>query len=394
MATAAAAPSVRRDTDDKADDAMRSSLSSTAALRPHHKKDPGQYSPYQLDGHPAAAAATNRSLAAAATTIGTAKDGATAHEILAAEERRQRKKQEQAEMDHGAGHHKWADHVPLPYWLVVPKELRQKVAAEDLESQEQQGDSSGPNGRDHELVLRQARVNFLRRLLAEMVGACVLAGVHSFLRVRDWQGELSGGDVGVFGGLTLVILVYSIGEISGAHFNPVITMAFTMRRIFPAVWLLPYWAAQIVGAICAGGIIRGFFGPLAGKGTSYVETETSRFTPVSGMMFEVCITFMLAFTALSVCTRGSIVGVHAALAVGAVVGMNIGLGSGITGGCMNPARVLGPAIINGPWDTIWAVIIGPFIGGLIAVIIHAALSGRPPHVAKKPAMGDGKECEA
>lgn len=241
------------------------------------------------------------------------------------------------------------------------------------------------------LKLRQARVDFLRRLFAELVGTTVLVASHSILRMKAHEKTILEDGCALFAGLTLVLLIYALGEISGAHFNPCVTTAFCLRRIFPWRWLPLYWLAQFIGALCGGALVRGFFGQdRAYFGTNYVD-PASRFTEVSGMMYEALLTFFLLLTILGVATRGGIVGLHAALAVGSVIGLNVALGAGLTGGSMNPFRSIGPGLISGPRSSLWPFVAGPFIGTAIALVVVGILAGHSTKGARKAAMGSGKE---
>ena len=354
---------------------------------------------------------------------------------------------------HHRGKHWWLDYVPLPYALVAPKLLIEKVAEDEQEARKrkqqqqplpqpqpmqlQDGESkdadnisrrtrSGGNGANltrrhsptlspspaarvaritgssqtaarassdptHPLALREAKLNFLRHLFAELLGTCILAWTHGMLRVKDQLKEISAGDDALFAGATLVLLIYSLGEVSGAHFNPVVTLSFGLRQMFPWEWIVPYWCMQLGGALCAGALLRGFYGEEnAWRATNFVA-PLSRLSELAGMTFEICITFMLVFVILSVSQRGKVIGVHAALAVGATIGLAVALGANITGGSMNPFRSLGPAIVNGPLYTVWPCVVGPIIGGLIACTVSWMLASENASPGWAAAMGKGKE---
>jgi len=297
----------------------------------------------------------------------------------------------------------WLAHLSfLPIWLVSPPLLRRKAAKDPhtglhsaLESHFGPSHYQVPivlwnsgNQRHVDASLRRARLDFLRRMFAELAGTAILVTCHGILRIKSHLGPLSDDGAALFQGFTLVFLILSLGEVSGAHFNPVVTAAFTLRGYFPAVWVLPYWLMEFLGSLIAGGVIKAFYGPQAYNATSAVD-PTGGFTDVSAMMFEAMLTFFLVFTILNVSQRGHVIGPIAAFAVGAVIAMDISLGAGITGGSMNPFRSLGPGIINGDTFQVWVFFAGPIIGMLFAVIVTAILASNAKTAGQRAAIGSG-----
>jgi len=347
--------------------------------------------------------------------------------------------------------HRWLDYIPLPYRFVAPGPLRQTAEQQfwkkqqkhkremqhemeqaeeeqrqmelrpesghptrpSKERQQAQGKSqmshratrrpSPPLAAEHRKVHhprstaymllppRRAKLDFLRRLFGELIGTFLLVLTHAMLRLKAQKGQINEGGNALLTGLTLVFLIYSFGEVSGAHFNPSVTMAMTMRFMFPIQWMLPYWTVQLIGALAAGGVIQAFYGPDAHLGSSFVD-ESSRFTDVSAMLFESLLTFILVHTILSVTQLGHLIGEHAALAVGAAIAVDVGIGAEVTGGSMNPFRSLGPAIVNGPLDEVWPMVAGPFIGATIAAAVTAIMATHHHRYnVRKTAMGMGKQ---
>ncbi|CAF4362917.1 unnamed protein product [Didymodactylos carnosus] len=176
-------------------------------------------------------------------------------------------------------------------------------------------------------------------------------------------------------GLVVVALVYSLGGISGAHFNPVVTLVFTLRRTFPLSWLPLFNAVQLTAAITAGSILRALYKHDAIYGTNAIDPKMLS-SNVLGFGWEVIISFFLQFVVLQTATRGSIIGPLAALAVGSVNVVNAIIGD-INSSSMNPTRTLGPAIVNSSQDgkaSLWVYVAGPYVGGVIAVLIVTLLN--------------------
>ena len=161
---------------------------------------------------------------------------------------------------------------------------------------------------------RDEMVKFFRRLFAEFIGTFTLvffvAGVAlefnlTALGIDRSAAGLNQAGAGLASGLTLVFLIYSLGEICGAHFNPVITWAFTLRGLFPAAWVVPYWLAQFAGAILAGGFLQAFYFNYSGVGTTSVNPH---YQWVTGFAYEALLTFFFINIILAMATRGGNVG--------------------------------------------------------------------------------------
>jgi aquaporin Z len=211
-----------------------------------------------------------------------------------------------------------------------------------------------------------------RRLLAEAFGTMALV----FVAVgADAAALATGGEVGVAAravapALLVAAMIYAIGDVSGAHFNPVVTGAFALKRLFP-VGLVPlYWLAQVLGAIAGAVLVRGLLGDavVAGVSTPHVPTA-------SAVGFEAILTTLLVTVILGTADRHRIVGTEAALAVGATIALCGLVALPLEGASMNPARSIGPALVTGRLDDLWIYLVGPFIGAAAALGINAILHG-------------------
>ena len=145
-----------------------------------------------------------------------------------------------------------------------------------------------------------------------------------------------------------MIMIYAVGHISGAHFNPAVTLAFAVSRHFPLARVLAYWAAQLAGALGAALVLRGSLGDVAHVGATLPAGSDGQ-----AFLWEAVLSFFLMFVIMAVATDARAVGEAAAIAIGGTVGLDAMFGGPITGASMNPARSLGPAIAAGDFTSIW-----------------------------------------
>jgi len=213
-----------------------------------------------------------------------------------------------------------------------------------------------------------------RRLAAEMLGtfALVFAAAGADVMAAVSGGEVSTAARAVAPALMVAALIYAIGDVSGAHFNPAISLAFWVRRLFPAAWLPLYWSAQLIGATAAALFLRGLFG-------SAIEASVStpHIDPWAAVAIEAVLTTLLAVVALGTADRNRIVGPNAAIAVGATIAMAGLVALPIEGASMNPARSIGPAVVAGDVGNVWIYIVGPVIGAVVAVGLLRIVHGLP-----------------
>ena len=211
-----------------------------------------------------------------------------------------------------------------------------------------------------------------RRLAAETFGTFALV----FVAVGgDAMAVVSGGLVSVAAravapGLMVAALIYAIGDASGAHLNPVVSLAFSLKRLFPVRWLLPYWASQLAGAIAAALAVGWLFGDAvrAGVSTPHVADGTA-------VALETVLTLLLLTVILGTADRYRVVGPDAALAVGATIALCGLIALPIDGASMNPARSLGPALVTGDLGDVWIYVVGPATGAALAVLLTRVVHG-------------------
>jgi MIP family channel proteins len=219
-----------------------------------------------------------------------------------------------------------------------------------------------------------------RSLVAEMIGtfALVFAGCGAIM-VDARTHALGHVGVAISFGLVIMVMIYALGHISGAHFNPAVTLAFAASRHFPAQRVPLYWTAQLAGALAAALVLRGSLGDIAHVGATLPSGSDGQ-----AFLWEAVLTFFLVFVILAVATDTRAVGEAAAIAIGGTVGLDAMFGGPITGASMNPARSLGPAIASGHTTAVWVYLTAPFLGAAVAAAIYQFLRAEPqPHTVEE-----------
>src|ERR1051326_1028025 len=201
-------------------------------------------------------------------------------------------------------------------------------------------------------------------LLAECFGTFTLVFAGTAAIVID---QLSGGRVTHVGvsltfGLVVLALIYSLGDVSGAHLNPAVTLGFWAARRFPARSVLPYLLSQLLGALLASPLVRILFPTSQGLG----GTQPNGPLPQS-LVLEFVLTWFLMLVILSVSTGAKEKGITAGVAVGAVIALEALFAGPVSGASMNPARSLGPALIARDLSSVWVYLVGPMLGAFAAV---------------------------
>ena len=224
--------------------------------------------------------------------------------------------------------------------------------------------------------LYTAATQFYHRLLAEAIGTWALVFFIAGVNIEAGLGHLDQEGVAIATGLVFVFLIYSLGQVSGAHFNPIVTYAFVLRGMFPLTWLPFYWVVQFVGGLIGAAMLLALYGTPRGDAGATIVPDT--YSPQAAFFMEAILCFVLVFAILSMASRAKIVGPHAALAIGAVIAFNCFLAGSYSGSSMNPWRSLCVSLVFPvSFYSIWVYFAGPFLGATIAVVAVFALAGKP-----------------
>lgn len=215
-------------------------------------------------------------------------------------------------------------------------------------------------------------------MVAEAIGtfAIVFAGCGGVMVLERFpHSGLTPSAIPVIFGLTVAAMIYAVGHISGAHFNPAVTLAFAVARHFPHGRVLAYWIAQFAGALLAMALLWFLLPP----GSDYAATLPA-VDGLRALIFESILSFFLMFVITAVATDARAEGTMAGAAIGSVVMLCAFFGGPVTGASMNPARSLAPALFQGRFDVMWIYFIGPVIGAVSAALLYEAIrceSGDP-----------------
>jgi aquaporin Z len=225
------------------------------------------------------------------------------------------------------------------------------------------------------------------RLIIEFLGTFILVTVAAGSGVINHYtggGPISRTAAVIAPGAVVMAMIYAWGPLSGLHINPAVTAAFAGRGVFPRAWVVPYWVAQLAGALCAALFLQVMFGDVSAGGNYPIARPGGEW---KSLVMETVLTAILVSVILNTATGGRSIGHNAAIAVGSTVALLGLFASPISGASMNPARTLGPDIIGSNYTGWWVYIAGPVIGAAIAVMIIGLVRGLPDKDEREAAEG-------
>jgi MIP family channel proteins len=203
-----------------------------------------------------------------------------------------------------------------------------------------------------------------RRLAAEAIGtfALVFAGTGAITINDVTHGAVTHVGIGLTFGLVVMAMIYAVGDVSGAHLNPAVTVAFWIARRFDGRSVAPYITSQLAGAIAASACLRLLFWEHPTLGTTLPAGPW-----LQSFVLEFLLSALLMFVILGVSTGGKESGVMAGAAIGATVAFEALFAGPICGASMNPARSVGPALVSGHVEHLWIYLASPTLGAAFAV---------------------------
>jgi aquaporin NIP len=217
----------------------------------------------------------------------------------------------------------------------------------------------------------RSRPALVRALAAEAIGtfALVFAGAGAVM-VDAKTHQLGHVGVALTFGLVIMVMIYAVGHISGAHFNAAVTFAFALTRHFPWRRAGAYWLAQLTGAVIAAALLRGSLGNIAHVGATLPSGSQGQ-----SFLWELVLSAFLMFVVLAVATDTRAVGEAAAVAIGGTIALDAMFGGPISGASMNPMRSLGPALVSGDLHAIWLYVTAPILGTSVGGLAYQFVRG-------------------
>lgn len=210
----------------------------------------------------------------------------------------------------------------------------------------------------------------MKKYFAEAIGTfcLVFAGTAAIVVNEQSGGAVTHVGVALTFGLIIMAMIYAVGETSGAHLNPAVTLGFWIARKFPAASIGPYVLSQTAGAFAASGLIKLLFVNETLGATHPVGSALQTF------VLEAVLTAMLMLVILGVSTGAKEKGLLAGVAIGGVIALEALFAGPISGASMNPARSLAPAVLSGVLGDVWIYLTAPIVGAAVGVLAHKVIT--------------------
>lgn len=205
----------------------------------------------------------------------------------------------------------------------------------------------------------------MKKYCAEVIGtfALVFAGTGAIVINEVSGGAVTHVGIAITFGLIVLAMIYTLGDISGAHLNPAVTIGFWASGRLGEREILPYIGSQLIGAIVASGLLRFLF-----PQNQFLGATMPANSDAQSFVLEIVLTFLLMLTILNVSTGAKEKGVTAGIAIGAVVALEALFAGPICGASMNPARSLAPALVSGHFEHLWIYLTAPPLGACAAML--------------------------
>lgn len=213
-------------------------------------------------------------------------------------------------------------------------------------------------------------MNNWNKYLAECFGTfCLVFAGTAAIIVNDLRGgAVTHVGIAMTFGLIVLTMIYAVGDISGAHLNPAVTIGFFASGRLERSFVIPYILAQLTGACLASMLLRNLFPFHESLGSTFPSG-----VPLQSFVLEVVLTMMLMVVVLRVSSGPKERGITAGVAVGSLIGLEALFAGPISGASMNPARSLAPALFSGHMGEVWIYLAAPILGSLLGVLIASGL---------------------
>lgn len=204
----------------------------------------------------------------------------------------------------------------------------------------------------------------MKKYVAEIIGtfALVFCGTGAIIINQQTNGAISHVGVAITFGLVVMAMIYALGNISGAHLNPAVTIAFTLAKKFEVKQVAPYIMSQIVGAFLASFTLKYLF-----PTNEFLGATIPSGTAFQSFILEFILTFFLMLVIINVATGSKEQGMFAGLAIGSTVLLEAMFAGPISGASMNPVRSLTPAIVSGHTEYLWVYLTATVLGAALAI---------------------------
>jgi aquaporin NIP len=204
----------------------------------------------------------------------------------------------------------------------------------------------------------------MRKYFAEIIGtfALVFCGTGAIIINQEQNGVITHVGIAFTFGLIVMSMIYALGDISGAHLNPAVSIAFVLSGRFSFKQLFPYIASQLTGAFLASLVVRYLF-----PANELLGTTLPAGSDMQSFVLEMILTFFLMLVIVQVATGSKEQGMFAGLAIGSVVLLEAMFAGPVCGASMNPARSIAPAIVSGHTEHLWIYIAAPVVGASLAI---------------------------
>jgi aquaporin NIP len=206
----------------------------------------------------------------------------------------------------------------------------------------------------------------MKKYYAEILGtfALVFCGTGAIIINQESSGVITHPGIAFTFGLIVMVMIYALGPISGAHLNPAVTIAFTVAKRFPLNQVLPYILSQAVGAFIASLTLKFLF-----TRNEFLGATMPAGTDLQSFVLELILTFFLMLVIINVATGSKEQGMFAGLAIGSTVLLEAMFAGPICGASMNPIRSISPAVVSGHLEHLWIYLTAPTIGAILAIFV-------------------------